>query len=364
MIKRIEKLRKEFKKVGIDALFVTNHNNVTYLTGFLGLSKDEREGFLLITRNNGYLLTFPTYFGLYKKRGEGFNVLNITYNKRFHHHLNEIIDKEKIKTLGVEKESLTISESASLRKKLKVRFRQTESLVENLRLIKEEKEIASLKKAAKIADSAFEFIRQKIKKGVSEKELALELEFFIKRKADDIAFSPIVAFNQNTAIPHYLPSNTYHLKPNTLILLDFGAKVNGYCSDMTRVLFFGKPKNHQIKTYLTVLRTQELALKKLKAGLKSDILDKLAKKFLRSQGYPEYQHGLGHGVGLSIHEDPRLKKGNSVLLKENMVVTIEPGVYFEGQYGIRIEDLVVLRKEGIEILSKSSKKLESVILRR
>lgn len=357
MLKRIEKVRKIINKQDIDALFITDQSNVTYLTGFAGLSPNEREGFLLITKNYAFLLTFPTYFGLYKTGGNGFDVLNITFNKRLHQHLNEIIKREKVKFIGIEKENLTLSEFASLTKKVKAKFKETQGIIESLRLVKEEDEIVSIRKAAKVGDEAFEFIKTKIKNNISEKTLAIELEYFIKQHADDIAFPPIVAFNQNAAIPHYLPSHNLQLTTHNLILLDFGAKINGYCSDMTRVIFFGKPKDKQIKAYQTVLSAQKIALQRLKVGLRCEEVDKLAKKIITSYGYPEYQHGLGHGVGLAIHEAPRLKLKSKEILQENMVVTVEPGIYIADEYGIRIEDLVVLRKEGVEVLSKSPKEL-------
>ncbi len=362
MSKRIEKIRIAIKKLKLDALFVTDQHNVTYLTNFAGLSPNEREGFLLITKLHAYLLTFPTYFGLYKKGTADFQTLNITQTKKLSDHLSEIICREKINNLGFEKENLTVSELDSLKNKLLKRsdlkgLIPTQGIVENLRQIKDEIEIANIKKAAEITDQAFAFIRNKITKGISEKNLAVEIEYFIKRHAQDVAFSPIVAYDANAAIPHYLPSHNSQLTTHNLILLDFGAKVNGYCADMTRVIFFGKPKDKQIKAYQTVLSAQKIVLLKLKAGLKCQEVDKLAKKIITAKGYPEYQHGLGHGVGLAIHEAPKLKFKSKEILQENMVVTVEPGIYLPDDYGIRIEDLVVLRKDGIEILSKSSKEI-------
>jgi Xaa-Pro aminopeptidase len=362
MLNRIKKIRKVVSQLHLDAFFITNHDNITYLTEFSGLSAGERESYLLITQKEAYFLTFPTYYKLFKNVDHSFDVLNITSNKKLHHHLQEIIEKEKIKLIGIEKENLTLSEFIFLRKKLKIELKETTKIVENLRIIKEKEEIEAISQAANVGDLAFEFIKTKIKGNISEKFLALELEFFIKKRADDIAFSPIVAFDKNAAIPHYLPSHNSQLTTNNLILLDFGAKISGYCSDMTRVIFFGKPINEQIKAYQAVLKAQQLSLKKLKAGLKGADLDKQAKKYLVSYGYPEYQHGLGHGVGISVHEAPRLRLDSQQVLTENMVVTLEPAIYLEDEYGIRIEDLVVLKKEGVEVLSKSSKSLKEIII--
>lgn len=357
MIDRIEKVRNEMKRQNLDAFFITNQHNVSYLTQFSGLSTEGREGFFIITKNHAYLLTFPTYFGLYKNGGFGFDVLNITPDIRLHKHLNLIIEKEAIKQIGIEKDNLTLAEFETLQKKLRVKLLETTEIVEKLRVIKSEEEISNIRNAAKIGDIAFDFIKGKIIEGISEKDIALELEYFIKINADDISFPPIIAFNENAAIPHYMPSKTCYLKPNSLILLDFGTKINGYCSDMTRIIFFGKPDNQQIKAYQAVLEAQSLALRRLIKGIKCGPIDSLTKKYLTSRGFPEYLHGLGHGVGLAVHESPRLKKGSLEILQENMVVTVEPGIYLENQFGIRIEDLVLLTKDGIEVLSKSSKEL-------
>lgn len=364
MLPRINNVRNKLQNQKLDALFITNQHNVAYLTSFVGLSPQEREGYFFITPNSAFLLTFPTYFGLYEKGGPGFTAVNITMPKRLSDHLSEIIKGEKIKNVGFEKENLTVAELASLKNKLKIKFTETEGIVEKFRLIKDDAELGHIKNAAKITDLAFDFIRTKISaNSVTEKELALDLEFFLKKNADDIAFSPIVAFNDNAAIPHYLPNNRQQLTNNSLILLDFGAKVNGYCADMTRVVFFGKPDNHRLAIYNTVLQAQKLALDTLKINIAASEPDKIARDYIKSKGFPDYPHGVGHGVGLAIHEAPRLRIDSKDNLSENMVVTVEPGIYLPGNCGVRIEDLVVLKKEGIEILSKSPKLLENVILR-
>lgn len=354
---KFKKLFKIINSLNLDALFITNQHNVSYLTGFIGLSADEREGFLLVTKKNAHLLLFPTYFGLFEKKRTGFTTVCITQNKRLTNHLNEIIKTEKIKSIGFEEENLTIAEFNSLQNKVKVRWQSIKGTIEDLRVIKDKTELKYISDAARITDSAFEFIKGKIKKGVTEKTLALELEYFLKKNADDIAFSPIIAFNRNAAIPHYLPTNSQQLIANSLILLDFGAKINGYCADMTRVVFFGTPNEKQVKIYNTVLSAQKKALSNLKAGITAHNIDKIARDHIISQGFPEYPHSLGHGVGLAIHENPRLKKDSKVILKENMVVTVEPGIYLPDFCGIRIEDLVLLKGKGIEILSNSSKEI-------
>lgn len=353
---QISHFPNQLSSQNLDALFISDQHNVSYISGFIGLSENEREGFILMTPQNTYLLTFSTYFGLFKKRKD-LTPLCISPKVRLSHHINVIAKRENIKRIGFEKKNLTVAELESLQKKVEAEFIPTENIIETKRIIKTYDEIDKIRKAAAITDHAFEFIQTKIKKNVSEKELALELEFFLKKAAGDIAFSPIVAFNEHSAIPHYIPTHDSSLTTHNLILLDFGAKVDGYCADMTRVVFFGKPKNEYVRIYNAVRKTQEAALKSIKPGIKAGIPDQKAKSFIRQQGYPAYLHGLGHGVGLAIHEDPRLKIGNLDKLFPGMVVTVEPGIYIDDTCGVRIEDLVVLNHDGIEILSQSSKEL-------
>lgn len=370
---RIGNVRQSIKEKGLDALFISDQYNVSYLTGCRGLSPFERESFLFITGVTAYLLTFPTYFDLFNRKDAPFTALNITQDKRLRHHLNDIVKEEHVGTIGFEKDNLTVNEYEQLKEHVPVPWQSTGEIVESLRLIKDEGELTAIGRAAVATDEVFSFLRGSIHAGQTEKELAVELEYQIKKRADDVAFSPIVAFNEHAAIPHYLPTNDQRLKTSDLILLDFGAKVDGYCSDMTRVVFFGKPKDEHKKVYETVLEAQKRALEylttskayvpslKVREGqgelYRSAEVDRIARNYITSRGYPEYQHGLGHGVGLAIHEAPRLRRGGTDELKPGMVVTVEPGIYLPGICGVRIEDLVVLTDDGIEVLSKSSKEL-------
>jgi Xaa-Pro aminopeptidase len=357
---RITKLQNSLKTQNIPALFISNQNNVTYLTGFTGLSPNEREGFLLVTQKSAVLLTFPTYFALYKNGGDGFVSKEITATKRITDHVNDIFKDEHIQEVGFEKDNMTVSELESLQSRIQVKFIPTLSLIEDIRIVKDASEIQAIKKAASITDDAFTFIQTKIKKGVSEKELAIDLEFFMKSHTDDIAFTPIVAFNEHAAIPHHLSSAKSTLNTGSLILLDFGAKSDNYCADMTRVLFFGTPNEHFLDVYNAVKESQQCVLDALKPGVTGDAMDKLSREYIESKGFPAYTHGLGHGVGLAIHEAPRLRKTGIDVMKENIIVTVEPGIYLEGDCGVRIEDLVLLTSTGIDVLSTSTKEIITI----
>ncbi|OGG06104.1 hypothetical protein A3D05_04180 [Candidatus Gottesmanbacteria bacterium RIFCSPHIGHO2_02_FULL_40_24] len=353
---KLNLIRKQLEHYGSDALFVSGQENVTYLTAKAGLNSDEREVFLVITKKSAYLLAFSTTFAMYR-RTAGFIPVELTNQYRLSKAIIDIAGKEKLKTLAFEKNYVSYSEYISLKEKLSLKLTPSENIIEKMRLIKSNAEIESIKKAASVTDSAYEYAARLIKPGITEKNLALNLEFFIRKNSQNIAFSPIVAFNQNSAIPHYLPSDKVTLKNHSIILIDMGAKFLNYCSDLTRVICFGSPSDRLVKLYQTVLTAQENALSQLTSGKTGDEIDRLTREYIEQQGYPAFKHGLGHGVGLAIHEAPRLKPGSHEILCENMVVTVEPGIYIEGFAGIRIEDLVLITSRGPKLLSRAPKEI-------
>ncbi len=296
----------------------------------------------------------------------------ITREKPLAQSLKEILSDKNIATLGFEEDNLTVSELRSLKKEL-IGFTliPTRNRVEELRKFKRLDEIKSIKKACRLTDECFTDVLENIKPGVTESKIAWEIESYFKKQGAKNAFPPIVAFGTNTSQPHHTSSN-FELRTNNLILLDFGAKVNGYCADMTRMVFLGLPKTEWKKTYEALKNSQQKAIDRLQSF--SDIsiyqkqrrkisgaeLDRLVRDELAKSGYPPYPHSLGHAVGLEIHESPRLSIRRDEELKPGMVFSIEPGIYMPGQFGMRIEDLILLKENGIEVLSKSTK--EMVIL--
>lgn len=374
---------------GNDALLITNPTNIRYLTGFVGAAPEEREAYLLIFADQAYLFTNR----LYREQAKAIGLLNcyivkllktknqlkiveISRENPLSEELAKLTSQLGIKTLGFEETDLTVSELTKLKKELNgVKLIPTQGRAEELRMIKRDDEIEYIRKAAKLTDQCFDYILGKLKPGLTEVEIAWEIESYIRIRGAGLAFSPIVAFGSNTSQPHYDPkrSDLLRLKSPTLqnqdiILLDFGAKVNGYCSDMTRVIFIGKPKDEWVRTYEAVLDAQQAALKYLHLeGVKAHLpggarrsgaqADRIAKNIIKKSGFPAYPHSLGHGVGLDIHESPRLTIKKDAVLKPGMVVSIEPGIYEEGSYGIRIEDLVFLKKDGVDVFSQTSKLL-------
>ena len=350
----IDSLRQKLKELKLDALFVSGQENVTYLTGILGLSASEREAYLLITPAQIYLLAYTTTIGMYRETS-GFDLVELTVDFPISEAINCLA--RNFKQLAFEKNNLTCSEFESLKNKVKLELTPSENIIEDLRLFKSPAEILAIKKAAETTDLAYTYALNKIKKGISEKDLALELEFFIRKNSQDVAFSPIVAFNENTAIPHYLPSAKIKLKDNSLVLIDMGAKYDNYCADLPKVVFLGSPGSKQIEIFETVSKANELTISSLAVGKTVEEIDTVARNFIQQKGFEPYKHGLGHGVGLAIHEAPRLRPCIKDILKENMVFTIEPGIYIEGFCGVRVEDLIHLTASGPMVLSKASKEL-------
>jgi len=236
--------------------------------------------------------------------------------------------------------------------------RAVDRLVELERQLKEPEEIERMSQAAAIADAAFQHILGVMKPGVAERDIALELEFTMRRSgSEEMPFDPIVASGPNAARPHAIPG-ARELEVGDMVVLDFGAKVGGYCSDMTRTVVIGKASDDQRRIYDAVLEANEAGLASVRAGLPCTEVDLAARTVLQGYGLGEYfTHGVGHGVGLDVHESPTLSPRSNQSLRRSMAVTVEPGVYVSGVAGVRIEDLVVVEEAGCRILTHSPKEL-------
>jgi Xaa-Pro aminopeptidase len=338
-------------------LFITDSTNIRYLTGFVGAAPEEREAYVLLTPKETFLFTNALYLEQAKKLKSKPTVVQISRDNPISKELAKKTTELGIQTLGFEEVNLTVAEFTKLQQVLNsVTLMPTRDTIELTRQIKRPDEIASITRACAITDSCFDYILGRLKPGVSESDIAWEIQSFCRNQNATDAFSPIVAFGANSSMPDYSPTSEVRLSPNTIILLDFGARVDGYCADMTRVVFLGKPNPEGINAYTAVLDANKNALELLSRGERSGAkLDAIAQDTLIQAGLLVYPHSLGHNVGLAIHESPRLSNKHDETLRPGMVFSIEPGVYIEGQYGIRIEDLVLLGEDGIEILSKSSK---------
>jgi len=227
--------------------------------------------------------------------------------------------------------------------------------------------IENIHLAATLTDKCFTYILSKLKLGVDEGAIMQEIESFFRKNGAKNAFPPIVAFGKHASQPHFNTPDNEPLTNNQLVLLDFGAKVNGYCADMTRTVFIGKPNDEWVKAYNIVSETQQAVINEIEKyfdvsihqsiNISGATMDRIAKDRIEKAGYPPYKHSLGHAIGHKVHEAPRLSVKRDALIYPGMVFTIEPGIYIENEYGIRIEDTVLLKEDGLEILTKSSKDL-------
>lgn len=351
---RIKRVQNGLKRQGILSIFITSSKNIFYLTG-IEFSEIEKEGYLLLTQKEVYLFTDKRYTEEVRK--PFLKLIEITREKPFLGSIKDILAKKKIKVIHFEKNDFRYSEFERFKKILKPAIiTPSIGIIEALRIIKDEEEIRLLKKACKLTDKTFYYILKKIKAGVSEKELAFEMEIFIRNNGGQIAFPTIVAFGKNSAIPHHITNNT-KLKKNSFILLDFGVGIEGYKSDMTRTLFFGKVDEKTKKIYDTVLSSQQKAIESLKKATTTNIPAQLVDDEFKREGFDPLIHGLGHGIGLAIHESPSVSRFSKTNIAPGMVFTIEPGIYINDFGGVRIEDDILIKKNGIETLTKSKKDL-------
>ncbi len=362
---RLNNLKKELKNRKIDAAFITSEVGRFYFSCFT-CSK----AFFLVTQKKCFCFTDGRYYHRATKEiGSVFEVIET--KKDFKDDLLLALKKQKIKILGIEYKDYTLSKIGNLRKILKgtgIKITDVSKIICNLRAIKDAPELSAIKKSAQITDKAFgyifNFIKNNYKTRLKEKDVAWNIEKFIRENGGDgISFVPIVASGPNSAFPHH-SSGTREIKYGDAVLLDFGSIVDGYSSDMTRTVFIGKPTKKQSEIYNLVLKAQTSALRKIKHGVKACEIDGAARDIVDNSKYKDkFLHACGHGVGIEIHELPNLRQENKIeILKEGMVVTVEPGVYLDKQFGVRIEDLVLVTKDGYKYLSKSVKDFEDAII--
>lgn len=349
-VERIERVRTYLLEKKIDALLVSNFYNILYLTGFKTLTKDEREAFVLVTKNKLYLFSDERYLSKdYKSHTAHYEPKLIEPKRGLLVHLNEIVGKEKIKTLGFEAEDLKYYEHFHISQQFAgIKLIPTDRTVVKLREIKNEKETALIEKACEITDKCLEDISKIIREGISEKELAFRLEIWLREKGYDLAFDPIVAVDENSAVAHYnTKAGEGIVKKNSVILIDFGVKYKDYLSDITRMIFYGKPADETAVAYEDLLSAQRKTIEKVTIAKKLKDPDLFCRETLAARGYPNYPHSTGHGVGLEIHEYPKVSFTSEDEKKEGQIITIEPGIYFSGRWGMRIEDTVVIDEELI-----------------
>lgn len=346
---RIERVHAGLEGAQVEALLVTDLTNVRYLTGFSGTN-----GQVLVTSSGALFFTDPRYEARAADLVDAADV--VIYPSKLTDALVPRLQHAGVRRLGVEAGTMTLSERDRLLSHLSdIELVSTEDVVEELRRVKEPAEIAAITEAVRIADDAFTWILDRIVPGAVEREVALDLEVRMRMGgADDVSFEPIVGSGPLSAHIHHHPSDRPFEKGD-LVLLDFGSRVDGYCSDMTRTIVLGPATDEQRETYDLVLAAQSAGIGAARAGVAGTDVDAAARSVVEQAGRgKDFPHSLGHGVGLDIHETPALRLSEEPLVA-NEVITIEPGLYIAGTGGVRIEDMVVAGDLGCDVLTRSPK---------
>lgn len=347
----MEKVINQFNDINIDAMLISYPNNIFYLSGFHGSA-----GELFITKNKTYLITDFRYISQAKIQTSGIEIIDIAGGEKEIY--DSIIKEHGIKTVGFEGKYITYNKFIKIKSIFEnCTLISVENIVENFRMVKTEEELKLLKKSAEIVDFAFEKVQPLIKPGMTELEVAAMLEYEMKSQgASGTSFETIVASGARSALPHGVASEKV-IKNGEFVVLDFGCVYKGYCSDITRTVAVGDISDKMADIYNKVLKVQEECLLQVKEDECAKNIDLFARDMFKKWGLDEFfGHSLGHGVGLDIHEMPNLSRISDIILEKNMIVTVEPGVYFENEFGVRIEDTVLVDNGAVR-LTKSSKEL-------
>lgn len=352
---RLERLRKLFS-ADIPAFIVGSTPNIRYLCDAPTFFDNNFAGIFLVTSKSAALITDSRYSAQAKEAGLPCEVVSAAGS--LWETLAIVVKREGLKKAGFESRSLTVAQWQQLTKNVPIELVPVKSLVEKVREIKDQSEVVSLRKAAQIADEVFNEILNMLRPGLSEREIALEIDFKMRRAgAQRSSFETIVATGPNSAFPH-AGAGDRRIQLGDFIKMDFGAVYDGYHSDMTRTVVLGSASDRHKQVYNAVLEAQTAVLNGLMPGLTGAEVDALARNVFEAIGMAgNFGHNLGHGVGLEVHELPTLGQKNDKRLEAGMVFTVEPGLYFPGFGGVRIEDMVVLRENGFQTLTTATKQL-------
>ena len=343
---RLKSLRKILDANELDGILFTSLENIRYLCGFTG-----SDGALVITRKESFFLTDSRYWTQSEQEVKGSQIVH--YGKKMEGILSLLFDLS-LRKIGFESASLPFSAYQFLIEKLpsEAKLIPLEEEVKNVRALKDKHELTLLKTSIEIASKAFLEILELLKEGAVEREVALDMEWSMKRKGSEaLGFDIIIASGKRSALPHGKASDK-KIERGDFILIDFGSEFQGYHSDQTRTVVCGSPSSEQKKIYRIVKEAHDKAIESVRPGIPFYEVDGAARDHIRDEGYGEYfGHGLGHGIGLAVHEDPTVNSENKGLVQEGMVFTIEPGIYVPDWGGVRIEDMVLVTPQGAELLT-------------
>ena len=347
--------RRAMKSSHLDGFLFTSLENIRYLSAFTG-----SDGAVVLTEKESFFLTDSRYWTQAEQEVTGAEI--VRYRKKMDG-IASLFSSLKLKAIGFEATSLTMSLHRALSERLEdgTRLHPMEEEIKSLRMLKDEEELTLMRKAIQISSGAFQHAVKILKEGISEQEIALEMEFHMKRNgADALGFDIIVASGKRSAFPHGKASQK-KIEQGDFILFDFGSRFQGYHSDETCTVICGPPTSEQKTIFQIVKEAHDRAVALVRPGIPIHELDAAARDHIRNCGYGDYfGHGLGHGVGLAVHEDPTVNAENKNVLQEGMVFTIEPGIYVPNLGGVRLEDMVRVTSQGAEILTYLPKELISI----
>jgi Xaa-Pro aminopeptidase len=353
--KRLRSARKVMDSSPLDGILFSSFENIRYLCGFTG-----SDGAYVLTQKEAFFLTDSRYWTQADEEVRGAQVIH--YKKKLDGIVSLLLDL-KLKNIGFESLSITFSFHRSLVEKLtnEGKLIPLEDELKNLRAVKDAQEMALIQRTIDISSKAFLHILETLKEGIFEREVALEMEFFMKNNgAEAISFDLIIASGERSALPHGKAA-VKRIEKGDLVLIDFGSGFEGYHSDQTRTVVCGQPSAEQKKVYQVVKDAHDKAIEKVSQGIPIQEVDAAARDHIRDQGYGEYfGHGTGHGIGLAVHEDPVVNSENKGPLQEGMVFTIEPGIYIPEWGGVRIEDMIRVTSQGAEVLTYLPRELRVI----
>ncbi len=357
---RKEKLRQNFKSDDLQGLLVSSATNVAYLTGFTGDSS-----VLLVSRERELMISDGRFTTQIEQECPGLEAYIRPSTQTLNQAIAHVAGSLGVERLGFEAAILSVADFQTIREAMAgVTLVPTTDRVELLRQIKDEQEIEAVREAIAFAEKAFQMLRPELREGASEKEIADLLEANLRRcGAAGSSFPPIVAVGSRAALPHARPTETSRIGDDHFVLLDWGATGRPYKSDLTRVVVTGKVTSEFETIYRTVLLAQERAIAAIRPGVRGHDVDAEARSVIEQAGFGRFfDHGVGHGLGMDIHESPRLRKQSETILQPGMIVTVEPGIYLPDWGGVRIEDDVLVTSDGCEVLTHLARTLDSVCL--
>ena len=348
----ISKISEKLADYGLDAMLITSESGELYALGFHG------EGMLLVTAEGGHYSTDGRYIEAAEEQVKGVELECIGAGKNHLSLAKAYIEEHKLTNVGFESGAVTVDEHRRLTQELPCILSPAQKLLDDLRAAKDEEEIKAMKKAQKITDDAFRAVLNYIRPGMTEKEIAARLVYeMLRMGAEKVSFDPIVAAGPNGSRPHAIPGDRV-IENGMFVTMDFGCKVDGYCSDMTRTVSIGQPDEEMERVYQTVLEAQKAGINAARAGVPGKEIDAAARHVIEEAGYSEYfNHGFGHSLGIDIHESPNANAREERELPVGAVISAEPGIYIPGKFGVRIEDVLILKEGGCENITRAPKNL-------